>query len=760
MPPRTDRSPGREAVRTVCRRIVLVLGVALCPSPLVADASDPEPFRHTTEYYVLKTANTFGVGGWNTFAFRRILARPHADAVFRDLLEHGSLAGQLYALSGLWFTDPEELKQRIKRYREMDDSVPDGDYGGIPGCGTADTPPSVSSWVWKDTARAIRLDGHEDTITAWRARTGRHAVGVEYWDIGGGAWPDLLAGRSPIDPDPEWLQETDATLDALRAGRVPWVDTPPATTENTDAVYWYQSTLERWQEPLPRGVLDALDDPRFEVRCATVRALSGAGPHAWEAAGRIAAELASPLEQVRHSAAYTLATIGPWATRAWPVLLKQAATLPPDATPSREVDVFRSGWFGEAFRPLARSATPKEIPYLKRCFSHRHAGLRWLAVEAVEYQPELTAQLLPEFAAALEDPAAEVRAHATNALVQLAASPVRCDRKSITRMLLASFEIDRSDEVRVGAAAALGALGEDARPALPALRDGLRHPALGVRVAAAHARWKIAREGPESVPSLLTHLELVTRFGYETVQHPDSGTTASVLGGLAERPDVARALVTWLRDDPDGFGRVTLLRSLGNVGRETPDRHRSQTLAPTLQELAEHWDADVARAAADALYNITGDARRAVRLWIARYRADPGGWNGLQALRTLARFGEKAKAVRHLVPEVLGDAEAHPQHQVAALELLVALGPDVSAGAVETLQTYATTPRPADVTVAFAETAAALGSEAQDLLPVLVELLDHQAWAVREASRQAIEAIVAAVGEEESGKESPDPQRF
>ena len=70
--------------------------------------------------------------------------------------------------------------------------------------------------------------------------------------------------------------------------------------------------------------------------------------------------------------------------------------------------------------------------------------------------------------------------------------------------------------------------------------------------------------------------------------------------------------------------------------------------------------------------------------------------------------------------------------------------------AAEAILVFAREPRASRLTQLLANAAGAIGAPAQDLLPILVKLLDHRTRAVREASRKAIEQIVAALDREES----------
>lgn len=56
-------------------------------------------------------------------AYCTLLREPAADAAFKNLLENATLAGQLYALCGLYFTDPIFLRSVVEKYRHSEEKV-------------------------------------------------------------------------------------------------------------------------------------------------------------------------------------------------------------------------------------------------------------------------------------------------------------------------------------------------------------------------------------------------------------------------------------------------------------------------------------------------------------------------------------------------------------------------------------------------------------------------------------------------------------
>jgi len=56
-------------------------------------------------------------------ALLSLLSTPHASEAFNRLLAEATLAGQLYALCGLYYADHEAFKEAVKRYRYWDDLI-------------------------------------------------------------------------------------------------------------------------------------------------------------------------------------------------------------------------------------------------------------------------------------------------------------------------------------------------------------------------------------------------------------------------------------------------------------------------------------------------------------------------------------------------------------------------------------------------------------------------------------------------------------
>lgn len=180
----------------VCLRRVLfrVFCAVLCLLGSACRSAMPELSGEGTKAYeVVKKAERFtnaavGYAGETpgaVRAFRELLAEKNADAAFKALIQEATLPGQLYALCGLWYTDPAAFKVQVARYRTKP-----GKVATMIGCIVDED--DIAELVESKHPRAIRLLGPGDTMKAWWARNpNAEARG----DIAGGYWPSELKGE-------------------------------------------------------------------------------------------------------------------------------------------------------------------------------------------------------------------------------------------------------------------------------------------------------------------------------------------------------------------------------------------------------------------------------------------------------------------------------------------------------------------------------------------------------------------------------------
>jgi hypothetical protein len=111
-------------------------------------------------------------------AYRFLRKEQAADAAFKLLLEKATLAGQLYALCGVYFTDHAGFLRIIESYRARTDSVPIQS-----GCLVFGQP--VSRLIDAGSPDAIRLAGPQDSLPEWQRAHPRSNTP----DIIGGGYP-------------------------------------------------------------------------------------------------------------------------------------------------------------------------------------------------------------------------------------------------------------------------------------------------------------------------------------------------------------------------------------------------------------------------------------------------------------------------------------------------------------------------------------------------------------------------------------------
>ncbi|MEX0704748.1 MAG: HEAT repeat domain-containing protein [Planctomycetales bacterium] len=230
-----------------------------------------------------------------------------------------------------------------------------------------------------------------------------------------------------------------------------------------------------------------------------------------------------------------------------------------------------------------------------------------------EQDPEAVQRALPRLAAVVEHSSDEIAVcHVLDLFVRLDSLPFdvrnavarRFDRltrkemfaKAKASSVLLKFGPDRTaarawlrnhlsdDErqLRLVAAAALGAVGESAGDDLPALKSLLKDKSAAVRVAAACAIWSIApnEELTEDlvVPTLVDSLRVDDEAFYlEPMMISAVGFThrqiaAAALGGCKRRTgDVTRALLPLLNERDDDVLRYVVLKSLARLGDRSDD---------------------------------------------------------------------------------------------------------------------------------------------------------------------------------------------
>ena len=121
-------------------------------------------------------------------AYRVLLEEEKRVEALKLLLEKATIAGQLYALSGLYDTDYNFFLSAVEKYKVSDQSV----YT-FSGCLIREK--QVREIVFLDNPNTVRLSSPTQSFEEWlkKAKVNINKVMV---DISGGGYPMFFRGRS------------------------------------------------------------------------------------------------------------------------------------------------------------------------------------------------------------------------------------------------------------------------------------------------------------------------------------------------------------------------------------------------------------------------------------------------------------------------------------------------------------------------------------------------------------------------------------
>ena len=120
-------------MRLLVATVMISLSVGGCAGPRsAADVRAAFAALQVAEMVKTAYAGLEGEIADETRAFREVMAAPDAPRQFERLLEQGGLAGQMYALAGLYLMDRERFEAVAPRYRgdTREVKVLVGDVGG------------------------------------------------------------------------------------------------------------------------------------------------------------------------------------------------------------------------------------------------------------------------------------------------------------------------------------------------------------------------------------------------------------------------------------------------------------------------------------------------------------------------------------------------------------------------------------------------------------------------------------------------------
>ncbi|MHB1033611.1 MAG: HEAT repeat domain-containing protein [Pirellulales bacterium] len=295
---------------------------------------------------------------------------------------------------------------------------------------------------------------------------------------------------------------------------------------------------------------------------------------------------------------------------------------------------------------------------------------------------------------------------------------------------------DERPRTRIDAANALGRMGPEAKPAIPALTELLRDKDPNVRIAAVSALGRIASA---AVPALT---ELRKNVGPSAGGAPGMDLNPSglrVVGPLIRiRPAAARALgqigpaaipaLTELLRDKDWEVRCFAAEALGKIGSE------AKMAIPALTALLKDKNPNVRVAAAEALGGIGPEAKTAIPALIRLLKEtdDP-----FAPQEPASAPGEIAPETVPGLTHLLKDEDISTR--CSAISALGRIGPEAKT-AIPVL-TGLLKDKDWDVRCFAAEALGKIGSEAKMAIPALTALLKDKNWEVRCFAAEALGRI-------------------
>jgi hypothetical protein len=135
---------------------------------------DAERFTDDAIYYA-------GITPVEVRAFRWLMREPEAGPAFAQLAREATLPGRLYALCGLYYTDPAAFTKAVEPYRASEQTV-----FFQTGCiGIRDQ--AVAELVESPGSHPVRLTSRSETVKEWASRNAPE--GGYRLDILGGGYP-------------------------------------------------------------------------------------------------------------------------------------------------------------------------------------------------------------------------------------------------------------------------------------------------------------------------------------------------------------------------------------------------------------------------------------------------------------------------------------------------------------------------------------------------------------------------------------------
>jgi hypothetical protein len=147
-------------------------------------------------------ANAHHFGGWAVGvagtptppvrAWRVLIREPQATEALALVLKHGTMAGQLMALAGLYLSDSARFDREVARYKGLEQKVP----LMTSGCMAGGDPTPAGDIV--ETAGAMKLSGPDDNLIEWGKRNPGKPLKFDI--IGGGYAAVMRPYTAPASP--------------------------------------------------------------------------------------------------------------------------------------------------------------------------------------------------------------------------------------------------------------------------------------------------------------------------------------------------------------------------------------------------------------------------------------------------------------------------------------------------------------------------------------------------------------------------------
>ena len=472
-------------------------------------------------------------------------------------------------------------------------------------------------------------------------------------------------------------------------------------------------------------LMDALKSDDNGLRAGAAKALAGMGGDASPAISALIANLNAD-DEVRGETAEALGAIGEGAVKPLADALKSA-----DAR-ARAGAAMALALVG----PAAKESAPAFPELLKTESDPAVRAALLSALPKIGLDPRAAVPLL---IGGIKDDDERVRHAAINALV-----PMRAGRELSLAALTALLK-DENAANRQRAARALGRMGPDASPAVPALIEAARTSPADASLANA-----LAEIGPASLPAILSALRdapapdagrllgLLRGFGapagpalVEALKHPAGQVRAAAalaLGGIGHGAKVAQEPLFAQAADAEAPPRAAALRAL--VALEAD----SQRLKPMLESALRDAAPDVRRAGAAGLARYGGANALGVA-GLVELLDDENPASRLSAIDELGKMGAAAATAVPALMERLTDADL----QMQVIAAIGKVGP-LAVPAVTRLIELAKA-GPLQTRVASFAALAGIGREGSAALPVIYAALKDGEGDVRAAAVSSLAAI-------------------